>query len=241
MLKENLKWLIALVASIAAIIIPILYNTFTREQRSFSYEIISFDKLITLPQDHLSGLTLQYKGMPVEEPYLTIVKMQNTGNVPIKKTEFDKPISIKYKENVKVLEASITGKEPETIETSLSIDTNQITLSPTLLNPGDSLIIRVLTTKTDKSLTVSGRIVGVNQLTKRLGANKSLEPRQAMFLVTCGLVIFVIVLNIRFASFSRKVLPEQLLLKQLWLLILTLAALGFLVGLNLPIGLLTLK
>src|ERR1043165_6643468 len=64
-----------------------IYNL-QRTQKAVSYAIISYGPLVTVKDDVHGRLRISFDGRNVSDVQLVILKVTNTGNVPIEKSDF---------------------------------------------------------------------------------------------------------------------------------------------------------
>jgi len=159
---------IQVVLVIMTIIVPIILYWKQRQRKSLGYEVLSCIPLSSVDRRTLwsyqqAGLQFTFKG---EVIHLITIKVTNTGNVPIKKDDYDAPISFRFGEKAKVLAWRWVEKKPEIIElgTLKSDETGRATIDPTLLNSKDSFMIEMLVSGFDGHVRLGGRIVGVKEI-----------------------------------------------------------------------------
>jgi hypothetical protein len=111
-------------------------------------------------------MQILYKGRPVEQGYLILIKIINSGSSPIRKDDFERPISIKFNKEASILSAEIANTDPEELEASASYNVRNMTLEPCLMNKGDSITLRFIVNKLRGDISIDGRIVGVKRIKK---------------------------------------------------------------------------
>lgn len=161
--KQNWKWLATIAVSIAAVI-PAWMVMYPSDGKELSYELKSVSSLITTDIGSNGALKLVYEDSTVSYPYLTVVKIENTGTLPILKSDFDGPINITLGSNIKILDISILEKKPEAININISENDEGIHIAPTLLNSKDFITIKIITGGVTPTPNVIGRIAGVTDI-----------------------------------------------------------------------------
>ncbi|WP_027186291.1 hypothetical protein [Desulfovibrio inopinatus] len=102
-------------------------------------------------------------GKPVDYPYLTTIIVKNTGNIPIARSDFETPVSVTITNDSKIVQLYYEF-QPEDISMKLHYTPKEVTLSPTLLNPGDNVFIQIFTIDVRPELSIRARILGVDSL-----------------------------------------------------------------------------
>ncbi len=164
-------------AVISFIAILASYNIFKRQgrQKKFSFEIISNSALVNVKDDIKSKLQLLFDKKPVNDVHLLIVRIINSGNEPIVKSDYETPINLNFSDNSEVLETDVINVSPESMKVEVNSTKESASIQPLLLNPGDSITIKTLLTNFDGAVKVSCRIAGVKEIT-RLGVDNSSSP-----------------------------------------------------------------
>ena len=119
-----------------------------------------------------------FDGTPVQDAQLIIVEIINSGNVAIKSSDYERPISLDG-ENIHILTAEVTETTPDNLGASINIEGTKVLLNPTLMNGKDSITIKTIVGQFNDQITVEGRIVGVKEVQKSTKRNKI----QAIYLV----------------------------------------------------------
>jgi hypothetical protein len=136
-ITKDYKFIIVIIISLIGA--PGVTYYLNKENRNFTYQLISFEKLISQPKP--ANMTILIDDRPIADPFYTLIKLQNTGNSPIKGNDFDGPISIRFQEEANIFYYSIVEKSPRHINTNISVHGRDINIEPTLFNPDDYIII----------------------------------------------------------------------------------------------------
>lgn len=107
----------------------------------------------------------------VDNVYLILIKLQNTGKVSIKGSDFEKPISINF-DKASILEFKIYEKFPDNLNPKLTLFENNIEIEPLLLNSKEWFIIKILVADYFNKLKFDARINGIS-IIKDLKIKKS--------------------------------------------------------------------
>jgi hypothetical protein len=117
--------------------------------------------LVTTPSPFT--ISVHHNGKVVGEPRLIVLRIANTGNVPIETADFEQPLSIRFL-YCQVLSAEVTGGRPDDLATPLHLDGHMLTLDPCLLNPTDLIEVQCLLDGSLENLQVECRVVGVQSV-----------------------------------------------------------------------------
>lgn len=149
---------------VIAILVAVLIYLKQKQKKKISYKILSRTSLLSVEEAIEKEVEILYKGQKIKQVQLIILQITNSGTLPVKREDFDVPLSIKFEKETKLLSATILEKEPKDLEISLDVNENSVILPPFLLNPDDNFSIKILASKVDKDLKIEGRIVGVKKI-----------------------------------------------------------------------------
>jgi len=160
------------VLAVLALVIAAAIYWKQRTRKSLGYEVLSISPLSSVSPSTLGGyqkvgLKFTFDGVVISQAHFITARFANTGNVPIKKEDYDEPMSLSFGKSANVLAYRGLEKKPETIQLSLKPDAGdvgKVVVDPTLLNSKDSFVIEVLVSGFDGKITPRGRIVGVKEI-----------------------------------------------------------------------------
>lgn len=139
-------------------------------RKALTYEIVANVPLLTVRQRTVNGLELLFKGLPIKDAQLVIVRLANTGRTAIESGHFEQKLSIVFDGGVNVLAADISSADPDDLllQASVQIDEagDAVHLAPLLLNAGDSFECKMVIDREAKAPQIFGRVVGVRKVTK---------------------------------------------------------------------------
>jgi uncharacterized membrane protein YeaQ/YmgE (transglycosylase-associated protein family) len=135
------------------------------KKKSISYEVLSDSPIISVLDEFRDNLEIKYKGNLVESLSLIVIRIFNSGNVPIEEQEYARPLLIDFSDQSEIISVNIIEETPENLGVALKHDKTSITVTPLLMNKGDSFTVQILASKY-KMLAVSGRISDVQRVTR---------------------------------------------------------------------------
>ena len=169
--KKPINWhkvgaIAGIIAVVVAIIVPAYLYWVQRNDKALSYGIISQGPLVSVKDDLHGRLKILLDGKPIGSVNLIVFRMENTGNVAIRKSDYDTPISINFGPGSQVLSGQIIASKPLNLGETLRVSSQGIALDPVLLNKGDGLVIKALVNSQAPSVTIDGRIADVAEIKK---------------------------------------------------------------------------
>lgn len=159
-----------------------------QNRKELSYEVVSQTSLVSLEDPTAQQLQVFFNGKQVADPSLIVLRVRNTGNVPIPRVDYEKPLTFQFGQSVEVLNSEITSMTPTNLGASINPSANSVELSPVLLNSSDELLLKTLVTGSNITITVDARIIGVSSIEVRK-ANELSPPGQ--FILFCLSIISI--------------------------------------------------
>lgn len=108
-------------------------------------------------------LELLVGGKPVNQPYLSTILIRNSGHIPVKPKDFDSPIQISLQNETKIEQLRYSFIPPE-IDTTLTFTPTKVNIAPTLLNPNDTIVVKIFTSGGEPRFNVGARIEGIAKI-----------------------------------------------------------------------------
>lgn len=143
----------------------------TRQNKLLSYKVIANSPLFSVKDENRGKLQVLFDEKPVENVYFIVVKIFNSGNIPIKSSDYEYPVNFNFGDKAKLLSAEVIETKPPDMKISATIDETRVSLTPTLMNENDSVTVKMLVDQFNGQILVEGRIVGIKAI-KKSGENK---------------------------------------------------------------------
>jgi hypothetical protein len=182
---------IGALVGLVAIIVTVALYLLQRRRKSISYEVVSLTPLLSVKEEVRDRVQISFDGKKVSDAHMLIVKVRNSGNVPVLPSDYERSIQFGFGGQTQVMSAEMVETNPSGIDADVSVLSNSVTLRPVLLNAGDAITVRVLLAQYDGSFDVTGRIVGVREIGKTRIRPPTLPLQLVWFLLTV-LVSFVL-------------------------------------------------
>lgn len=153
------------ILSVCAIVVAIIGIYLRSSRKGFTYYLESANLVVNVEERVADKVSIFYEDMKVENVHLIGMDMWNSGNQPIRDSDFVKSVSFEFNEDALILSVSIVEKEPSNLEPIYEFSGNKMELKPLLLNSGDKICLNILVSDWDSDvLEVDGRIVGVKEI-----------------------------------------------------------------------------
>ncbi len=137
-----------------------------RQRKLLLYEIIAKNHLLTINEEISGNVKILYNEHPAKNISLLIIKILNAGNIaiPIVDYENETPISLNIGALTKILSSTIIDVNPKHLPVKIKIKDNQILILPCLLNPTDSITLKLLLSDFKDEINFVSRIAGVKNI-----------------------------------------------------------------------------
>ena len=161
--------LAAPIATCLAILVSI-YLWHLNRKRALSYSILRRSPLLNLKGAVCNEFDIHYGGHSVLDAYLIVVRVFNSGHLPINVGDFQSDLSIMLNPGSEILNATVIDTMPVDLHERLStqqqsllknIGKEQLSLRPVLLNEGDAITVQILARNTNGEIKVRGHLNGI--------------------------------------------------------------------------------
>jgi len=143
--------------AVLAIVIGLILAYLQYQNKSLAYEVISEYKIIGTDADTEGRVEILFDSKPVEAVYLVIIKIINTGRLPIESKDYEYAISLRFNEESEILSSEILKQSPSNLGVKLKSYTNKIIIEPLLLNTRDFFVVKTLVNQY-QDVCIEGRI-----------------------------------------------------------------------------------
>ena len=196
LLRDPLWQFVGVLLALAALGASFLIYSMQRQRKAFSYEILSLNRLLTVREELEGRLQVLYEGHPAKDICLVVVRLLNSGNVPIATTDFERPLALYTGQASKILSAVVTARDPINLDVDLDVVGDHLTIAPTMLNAKDSVALKLLVSDFSGALVVDGRILGVRSISKLKSGSGILLIQMVAALLFISVGVFLAVTGI---------------------------------------------
>jgi hypothetical protein len=199
-LRDSVWQFIGTVIAIIALAASYVYYKKQQNRKSLSYEIIARTSVLSVSEEVQGKIQILFQDAPVKDVYLLVVRLSNTGNVPIASSDWESNINIDLGESTKILSAEVSEASPSDLPVQISTAESSIELKPLLLNSSDAITIKALVSNYQKKLSIGGRISGVKKIEQKI------REKNPVSLLIVLWVLSTLIFLVSYASL-RDVLP----------------------------------
>jgi hypothetical protein len=161
----------AILGIVASIITSLLIYSNQKSTREISWSIVSDTPVLSVNKELADDLQVLFHDHPISDARLVVLRLSNTGNVPILREDFDGAIRFEFGNETKILSAELISTEPAQLKDKVpfKVDAENISLGPLLLNSKDTIIFKVLVAGYQGNVNADARIAGINQISFKKG------------------------------------------------------------------------
>jgi hypothetical protein len=167
--------------AIVAIGVSILIYRLNKKKKALSYEVLRNDRIFRVVGSLASRVQITVDGKSANNVSLILVDIQNSGNEPIKRDDFDTPLQFEFGAKAEILSARVLRTKPSDLVATIDVDESKLTLNALLLNKNDSLTIEALVSAPDEKLKHSVRIVGVADIKTSINNRRGNNTKEWFF------------------------------------------------------------
>jgi hypothetical protein len=167
-LRDSIWQFAGAIFGLVAILVSVIFFLAQRKRKSLAYEVVTNTPLLSVAEEIKGKLKILYEDKLVSKVQLVLLKLTNTGNIPILSSDFDREVSFSFGASTQILSAEISDTEPkDNSDASIVINGFKVIVKPILFNSGDSITVRALLGQFDGKIIVDGRIVGVKEISEK--------------------------------------------------------------------------
>jgi hypothetical protein len=166
-----------------------------RTEKALTYGTVSRGPLVSVRDDAKGRLKIIFDAKPRKDLGLVVLRVFNSGNVPIEGEDFKRPLTFDL--HAPVLGAEVVTTIPPDLPAAVTHDGRQVILQPLLLNQRDTVTLKILLAGPGQRLDASARIVGVPQIRQTdFSSEPYRPPLWLVFLAGCIAGVFGFILTI---------------------------------------------
>lgn len=209
MFQENPKLRLSTVLKVLAVLVPIILYLLSLNEKSLEYVIVSRSELIG-EEFLVKDLELKIKGESVNKVMLYTFRIRNSGSVPIKKDDFERPISINVPDDTKIYLARLKKKLPENLTPKYEINNNKLLIEPLLLNSDEEFEMELFSSS-NAYPTIDARIVGISKIKEKFAVLEQSTVRSIMLVLS--FLLMIIYSKSAFLALLKGVYSSNLLIR----------------------------
>jgi hypothetical protein len=167
--------LLAPTMTFMGICVSIILWNLNQKRKALSFAILWNRPLLNLKGVAREQMDIFFKGKQVAEADLIVVRVFNSGHLPIHTGDYQTALTLELEPGASILDANVIETLPANLEERLkiksdesplieSIEESKILLRPILLNEGDSFTLQMLVLNAYGKVKVTGHVLGVNNV-----------------------------------------------------------------------------
>ncbi len=135
-----------------------------KSRKEITYQVVSDAPIASINQTVADKVEIRFDGHPIKEAHILVLKVWNSGNVAVKRDDYEEPITFIFHGRT-VISCDILETVPtnlidqKTIKTFLTFNGESVEISKFLLNPQQSISITTLLTGAKNTISVRARII----------------------------------------------------------------------------------
>jgi hypothetical protein len=165
-LRDQIWQFIGAILTLITVVISIYAYFKQRGTKHIHCEVVSNSSVVSISNAIKPDIQIFYKGKLTDDLRLIIIKLQNTGTLPISSKDYEESIQIYFGEAADILDIELVEFSPKSLVPQFTNNVNTLILKPLLLNPNDMFILKVIARKASEIIEVKARILGVSDITK---------------------------------------------------------------------------
>ena len=195
LLRDGVWQFVGAIITLVTLIVTVAIYFAQRWRKLLTYEVIASTPL--LQSNDLSGeIEVNFRGESVDQIYLTVLEVRNSGNVPIVRNDFDGDLTFTLNNENKILSADVIENKPESVSIQLIQSEDSVSIEPARLNGKDMFTIRFVSTRQIEELSTFCRIAGVSNILEASHSSISHKIRSFILIVSAFWTVLIFVIYI---------------------------------------------
>jgi hypothetical protein len=194
---------VAIVLGVIATVLTLIQIRKARTRKLLAYNVVSNAPIVTVNKEVENRVKVLLDGNTIEDARIVVIEVLNAGDVPIQATDYESPVTFDFGTGAEVLNVDVLQTKPDSIKSSFTLKSGQVSLVPLLLNSQDSITFKALLTKSKGEVKVQGRISGVKEINSFHNLPQSIMKRRWIKVLhtNMNISIFSLIICIYFISF----------------------------------------
>lgn len=178
--------LLAPTATCVAIVVSIILWLLNQKRKELSYSVLWSQPLVNLRGPAKRLLDIRFKGEAVNDAQLILVKVWNSGHLPVTPGEYQSRLQLNFNPGAQIISANVIETHPADLDLRSKkndegkafiekIDHEKLYLSPILLNAGDYMVFQLVVRNSIGKPQLEGHIQGIAKV--QLWKRPTLIPR----------------------------------------------------------------
>lgn len=167
-IRDPVWQFIGTVIGIIALLASIFFYVQSQQLKSLQIVFLANVSAVVIDDVVENKIQINYEDKKVDNLSLLTVKVKNIGNQSIRPEDYVEPILFSFPEQSEIIESSVITSIPENIDLKATVVKNTATLSTSLLNAGDEVIVRFVVINVPRNNNdypkVKARIADVRKL-----------------------------------------------------------------------------
>jgi hypothetical protein len=178
--------LIAPLATTIGIFVSVYLWVLNQKRKRLSYRVLSCGPILKVKGSSRKHLSVAFDGTSVDDACLIVVRLTNSGHLPITAGDYTTDLSINFNPGSRVLMADVALSSPADLDDRVrqsdsnlglikNLEATRVVLRPVLMNDGDSVTYQIVVRNHRGGLNVRGHINGVSSVVEE--RKKPIVPR----------------------------------------------------------------
>lgn len=190
------KFWTTLAVSLISVAVTFYIWRVDQKSKSISIEVVSSTNLTPIKNNNFEGLELKFNGKNIDNLFLQVIEIENTGSKPIPASDYEGLISISFGHGAEILSVNPDKFVPSDLHPVIAFDDKAFEIKPLLLNSGDLMRFSFLTGNAKPVLQTRARIAGAQLELKDSVHKESFLINKIFVFIVAGFLFFMYFHNI---------------------------------------------
>ncbi len=183
--------IIGLITAVVALVLTVYFSVRAERTKALTLKYLGERALVSFQSRASTQLGITLGGERLQAPWLLSARLENTGNQPVEARDIESPLQLTFEQG-RVVGAEVVEKSQQGLVAKATHDGNTVTVSHTLLNPGDWIGFDIFFDGEPSRPKASVRISGVSDLTQVTNLPGEKKPHPMLWSVPIPLMYLVL-------------------------------------------------
>lgn len=175
LLRDSIWQFIGVLITMLSFAFAIWIYAFRSLNKTFYHHLVNMKKIYYTDGDDIDQLTTTFNNKVVKNVSEVVIKIGNSGNLPIEEKDFRTDIEFFFDGGHILSKPEILDANPNELRNTVRFNQKKWSLKPILLNPGDWIEIKFFVTEMGQKINLTGRIRGIRNIIDRTRRRHRIE------------------------------------------------------------------
>lgn len=171
-LRDQIWQFVGVAVTVLGLFISVGFSLKQRSRKALMYDFEG-TPLVSVKSKAKDKIQILYNYQGISDAYFLLLRVWNSGNVPLQPNDFHDPITFLFGTKAEILSCEVIETQPGNIKKKLSVSHGKdvLTIQPLLLNKGACIILKLVLSGFTGDVKAETLVAGLDRI-QRAGSTK---------------------------------------------------------------------